>query len=116
MPEGAAKGAHGDDSGQQTLVVLENFEARFRPKLAAVPVEFRAETAQASDGGGLMREILETQAREGGAIGERGGGQREQGQCDEKADPKKTPALYVTHVTAPPGRRWPRSCRGWCFE
>src|SRR5882762_11610853 len=76
MAGGAADGAHSDDAGKQALVTLKDFEARFGPKLAAVPAKFGAEAAQAGYGGGLPRQILEAQAGKRGGVGE-GGGQTE---------------------------------------
>src|SRR5579859_6162941 len=73
MAGDAADGAHGDDAGEEALVTLENLEARFGPQFAALPMIFRAQAAQASYGGGLLGQILEAQACEGGGAGEGGG-------------------------------------------
>src|SRR5260370_35734004 len=59
MAGGAADGPHSDDAGKQSLVTLEDFEARFGPKLAAVPAKFGAGAAQAGYGGGFPRQIPE---------------------------------------------------------
>ncbi len=96
MAGGAADGAHSDDAGKQAFVTLEDFEAGFGPKLAAVPAKFGAEAAQPGYGGGLPRQILEAQAGKRGGVGE-GGGQTEEQQADQETDPEKFSALGETH-------------------
>ncbi len=96
MAEGAADGAHGDNSGKQAFIALEDFEAGFGPQLAALPAKFGAEAAQPGDSGGLLRQILEAQARKGGGVGERRGHAQEQ-QASQETDPEKSSALSETH-------------------
>src|SRR5260221_13609474 len=57
MTGDAADGAHGDESGKKAFVALENFEAGFGPKLAALPAKFGAEAAQPGYRGGLLRQM-----------------------------------------------------------
>src|SRR6266446_3966534 len=92
----AVNGAHGDNSGKQALVALEDFEARFGPQLAAVPAKFGAEAAQAGYGGRLLREIFKAQAGKRGGVGESRGQTQEQ-QADQETDPEKFSALGETH-------------------
>src|SRR5260370_38345545 len=96
MTGDAADGAHGDESGKQAFVALENFEAGFGPKLAAVPAEFGAEAAQPGNSGGLLGQVFETQTCEGCAAGE-SRGEREQDEPGQEADPEKLSAFGETH-------------------
>src|SRR6266436_3639676 len=92
----AANGAHGDNSGKQALVALEDFEARFGPQLAAVPAKFGAEAAQAGYGGRLLREIFKTQAGKSGGVRE-GRGQSQEQQGNQETNPEKSSALNEIH-------------------
>src|ERR1700730_10081161 len=115
MAGGAADGAYGDEAGKHAFVALKDLESSFSPKLAALPTKFGAEAAQPGYGGGLLRQVLEAQAGERGAVGECRR-QRQQDQAGQQTDPEKSSPLSETHFTAPPGRRWLRSCPNLCFE
>src|SRR6266446_3994130 len=93
---GAADGAHGDDSGKQAFVALEDFEAGFGPQLAAVPAKFGAEAAEAGYGGGLPRQIFEAKAGKCCGVGE-GCGQTEEKQANQQTDPEESSALDEIH-------------------
>src|SRR5258708_2566867 len=98
MAGGAADGAHGDNSGKQALVTLKDFEAGFGPKLAAVPVKFGAEAAQAGYGGRLLREIFKAQAGKRGGVGE-GRGQSQEQQGNQETNPEKSSAFNQIHYS-----------------
>src|ERR1700737_2788095 len=101
----APDGANGDKAGKKAFVALENLEAGFGPKLAALQAKFGTEAAQPGNSGGLLRQILETQTGESGGVGE-GRSQTQEQQANQETDPEKFSALGETHFTAPPGRRW----------
>src|SRR5258708_39837612 len=104
VTEGSADSAHGDNSGEKTLIALDDFKARFGPQLAALPVKLRAEAPQPRYRGRLLHQFLKAQPSQRSAVGE-GRGQTQQHQAGQEAHPQEPSALYKTHFTAPPERR-----------